>query len=91
MAYLIRGTVRDASGHPVPQARVYFRSGPGSFPDIAAMTDEEGGFTLSAPSSGTYRIESAADGFAPEVTDVDLPEAGEAPVEIRLSRSAGAA
>ena len=86
MAYVIHGTVRDASGLPVPQARAYFLSGPGPFPDIAAVTDPHGAFTLSAPSRGSYRIECAADGFAPEVTPIDLPQTGEAPVEIRLSR-----
>jgi hypothetical protein len=85
MAYVIRGTVRDPSGAPVPGARVYFVGGPDPFPDVAAVTSEQGGFALSAPSGGRYRIESVADGFAPEVTAVDLPRAAETGVEIRLS------
>ena len=61
---LISGEVRDPAGKPVAGARVYFTGGPGSFPDMAALTDARGKFSLSAPSDGEYRVACAADGFA---------------------------
>jgi uncharacterized GH25 family protein len=61
---VISGTVRDREGKPVGGARVYFTSGPVALPDIAALTDDKGSFSLSAPSAGTYEIETAADGFS---------------------------
>jgi Carboxypeptidase regulatory-like domain len=85
LAHVIRGTVRDADGLPIPQARAYFVSGPGSYPDTAAVTDENGEFALAAPSGGRYRIGCSADGFGSEVTPVELPQTEEARVEIRLS------
>jgi hypothetical protein len=84
MAYLIRGVVRDAAGSPIPAARAYFVGGPEPFPDIAALTDQSGEFTLSAPAPGTYRIECAADGFSSRLTAVDVEEDEETRLEIRL-------
>lgn len=84
MTKLIRGVVRDPQGLPVPQARAQFLSGPDPLPDIAALTDSDGTFILSAPSPGNYRIECTADGFVPVVTSVDLREAEEAHLEISL-------
>jgi Carboxypeptidase regulatory-like domain len=86
LAYVIRGTVRDAGGLPVPQARAYFVSGPGSFPDTAAVTDEHGEFTLAAPSGGSYRIGCSADDYDSQVAPVELTQAEPAHVEIRLNR-----
>jgi hypothetical protein len=60
---LISGTVRDAAGRPIAEARVYFASGPGSFPDIAALTDVRGTFSLAAPSPGSYEVECATEGY----------------------------
>jgi Carboxypeptidase regulatory-like domain len=85
MAYLIRGVVRDSSGSPIPEARAYFVGGPEPFPDIAALTDEDGAFTLSAPAPGAYRIECAAEGFSSRLTAVDVGEGEETHFEIRLT------
>jgi hypothetical protein len=60
---LISGTVRDAAGRLIAEARVYFASGPGSFPDIAALTDARGTFSLAAPLPGSYEVECAAGGY----------------------------
>jgi Carboxypeptidase regulatory-like domain len=87
MTFVIRGTVRDPAGVPVPGARAYFVSGPGPYPDIAAVTNEHGEFALAAPSRGRFGIGCTADGFASEVTSVELPQAENAPVDIRLSPS----
>ena len=74
MSSIIHGAVRDRAGVPVAQARVYFVSGPGSYPDIAALTNEDGRFTLSAPSPGAYLIECNADGYTTEVVGVNVEE-----------------
>jgi hypothetical protein len=70
----------------VVQARVYFVSGPGPLPDIAALTNEEGRFILSAPSAGAYMIECNADGFTTEVVGVNVEE-DEQDIEFLLSPS----
>ncbi|MEV8317712.1 carboxypeptidase-like regulatory domain-containing protein [Streptomyces sp. NPDC059900] len=57
----IAGVVRDASGTPVPGAHVLFSDGPRPLPDIAAMTDAEGRFSLSAPTAGVYTLTCRAD------------------------------
>jgi hypothetical protein len=81
---VIHGVVRGPDGSPVAQARAYFASGPGPFPDIAALTDPEGRFTLSAPAPGGYVIECAAEGFAPEGVSLDVKEGEESRIEITL-------
>jgi hypothetical protein len=85
MASLIRGVVRDPAGSPIPEARAYFVGGPEPFPDIAALTDEGGEFTLSAPAPGAYRIECAAGGFSSRLFAVDVGEDEETRLEIRLT------
>ncbi|MEV0122243.1 carboxypeptidase-like regulatory domain-containing protein [Streptomyces sp. NPDC050703] len=57
----ITGVVRDASGTPVAGARVLFTDGPRPLPDIAALTDAEGRFSLGAPSPGSYTLVCRAD------------------------------
>jgi hypothetical protein len=58
---VITGRVRDAHGAPLPNARVYFVRGPGDLPDVAAITDTRGLFTLTAPTPGEYEIECMTD------------------------------
>jgi protocatechuate 3,4-dioxygenase beta subunit len=60
---LISGRVVETSGKPVANARVLFVSAPQPLPDIAAVTDQTGRFSLAAPAPGAYTIELAADGF----------------------------
>lgn len=57
------GVVRDPDGTPIPRARVAFAAGPVPLPDIAALTDAEGTFALSAPADGTYVVQCHADGY----------------------------
>lgn len=85
MPYLIRGVVRDPRGSAIPAARAYFVGGPEPFPDIAALTDQGGEFTLSATAPGPYRIECAAEGFSSRVTAVDVGDDEEIRLEIRLA------
>lgn len=85
-ASVISGVVRGPSGKPVPDARVSFTKGPVSLPDTAALTDDKGSFTLSAPSPGAYTIEVNADGFAPKSATVKVPGGEKTDLEIRLKK-----
>jgi hypothetical protein len=89
MGTVIRGRVLGPDGQAMPGARVYFKSGPGVHADIAGLTSEAGEFALYAPSPGTYVIESAADGYAPAVTEVETADDGEIAVEVRLEAPRG--
>lgn len=81
---LISGVVRDEHGAPVGGARVYVVDAPVAVPDIAAVTDQEGCFTLSVPVDGRYTIEANADRGGPAQATIDArPEAPD--VELRFS------
>lgn len=80
---LVSGVVRDKRGEAVSDARLFFSAGPGPYPDVAALSDEAGRFSLSVLSTGTYTLQCMADGFAPWETVVDVQEAGAA-LEIEL-------
>jgi hypothetical protein len=67
---LIACRVLDGAGAPLAGARVYFVSGPGAFPDIAALTDDDGAVLLAAPTPGTYGLQAAADGYATETAEI---------------------
>jgi hypothetical protein len=84
-ARIIAGTVLDATGKPVAQARVYLTSAPGPIPDIAAMTSADGRFVLSAPRPGTYRIAADSDARGHGETETTVA-ANDVTVEIRLAR-----
>jgi hypothetical protein len=73
------------NGAPIAQARVYFTSAPTATPDIAALTNDRGEFTLSAPVPGEYAIEAAAEGFSPGGVVIDVTERADVEAEIRLS------
>ena len=83
-AHRISGTVRDPQGKPVAQARVYFTSAPVSLPDIAALTDDHGAFTLAVPVPGDYTIAAASDAHPPASVKVTVGDAPEIQVVIRL-------
>ncbi|MGW0904572.1 carboxypeptidase-like regulatory domain-containing protein [Streptomyces sp. NPDC002853] len=76
----ITGVVRDTSGTPVTGAHVLFTDGPRPLPDIAAVTDAEGRFSLVAPTTGEYRLICRADplmgpsGTAEATVRVEPPE-----------------
>jgi hypothetical protein len=61
---LIAGVVRDDSGAPIEDARVYFTHTPAPIPDLAALTSADGSFALSVPVDGMYTLECRAEGFA---------------------------
>ncbi|MEU2792069.1 carboxypeptidase-like regulatory domain-containing protein [Streptomyces sp. NPDC007100] len=85
---VISGVVVDADGRAVPDARVYLAAGPGAFPDVAALTDAEGRFALSAGPDGSYTVECRSErggGVASAAGAAVTVRGGAAePVEIRL-------
>ena len=81
---VISGVVRDAHGNPIAQARVYFTNGPVPLPDIAALTNKDGAFSLTAPAAGSYTIACAAEGFAPTAVTVAVTDGQETHLEIQL-------
>ena len=83
---IVAGVVTDQNGKPVPAARVSFAAGPVALPDIAALTDSRGAFTLSAPASGDYTIQCAADGYAPGSHRVVVRSGERVEVRCRLER-----
>ena len=69
---VISGVVRGSDGKPVSNARVYFTAGPVPLPEIAAVTDSRGEFSLTAPAPGEYVIESADDKFGSRSSKVKV-------------------
>lgn len=84
-ASIIAGLVRDAADRPVGAARVYFVEAPVAVPDIAALTDDHGRFTLSVPVPGTYRVEVASEGFTSTTAIVDVRGEQRVDLNVRLS------
>lgn len=84
----IAGTVVDARGRPVHGARVFLVRAPVPVPDIAALTDAEGRFSLGAPAPGTYAVGAAGDGGSVEER-VEVGAEG-AEVVLRLGGAPGA-
>lgn len=82
MPSVISGVVRGPDGRPIANARVYFTSGPVPLPEIAAITDAKGEFSLTAPAPGDYVIEGTADEFKPRSSKVKVK--GSAPVRLEL-------
>ncbi len=83
---VISGVVRDSNGKPVADARVYFTDSPSAMPDIAALTDSSGTYSLSVPSKGTYSLECNADGFAPKAATVTVASDQKVNVDIKLKK-----
>lgn len=79
----ITGVVRDTSGTPVTGAHVLFTGGPQPLPDIAALTDTEGRFSLVAPTAGEYTLICRADPL--------MGSSGTAEATVRVEPSAQAA
>ena len=85
---LITGRVSQSGGQPIAGARVFFASGPAALPDIAALTDATGRFSLAAPWPGDYALEVVADGFHSQrvSTSVGTRETRELDIELQPSR-----
>jgi len=85
----ITGVVRDQRGRFVSQARIYLKAGPVSLPDIAALTNDRGEFSLPAPVPGNYELASSADGYATTLVKVAVKPGQETRVDIRLRPEGG--
>ena len=83
---VISGVVRSPDGKPVANARVYFTAGPGPLPEIAALTDSKGAFSLTAPAPGEYVIESAADEFGARSSTVKVKGGEQVRLDLQLKR-----
>lgn len=70
-AAVITGRVVNRTRDPVRGASVYIVRAPTSVPDVAQLTGPDGGFALSVPMPGTYRIGVSAAGQKTE-QDVDV-------------------
>jgi carboxypeptidase family protein len=81
---LIAGSVCDAHGQPAPAARVFFVSGPTALPDIAALTDARGAFSLSVPVPGRYAIRAVSDRLGSATATVEVHGKGTTAVVIEL-------
>ena len=80
---IIDGAVTDPSGHPVVGATVLIASSPVPVPDIAALTGEDGGFSIAVPVPGDYGLVVRSEVDLVEVTVHVTAE--EAQVTVALS------
>lgn len=83
---VISGVVIDNNCNAVSGARVSFVSGPVPLPDIAALTDNNGSFVISAPVPGEYVIEVVSEQFIAKKVNVAVESNEEKHIEIELSR-----
>ncbi len=81
---VITGVVVDRTGAGLAEARVFFIAGPAPLPDVAALTDDEGAFGLSAPMAGEYTIQCVADGYAPRSFQVSVANGQRVNIDCRL-------
>jgi hypothetical protein len=81
---VVAGVVRGPGGQQLPLARVFIAKGPVPVPDIAALTDAEGRFTLSLPATGSYEVACVAEGYAPWSAIVEVGDQQELRLELRL-------
>jgi hypothetical protein len=82
---IVAGVVRGPADEQVPEARVFIARAPVPVPDIAALTDAEGRFTLSLPVRGIYEVACVAEGYAPSSTTIEVAEEPELRLELRLT------
>lgn len=77
----IQGTVTSKSGRLPPEVAVLIDSGP-PHPDIAALADESGRFSLAGLGSGEYIISAYVDGVRQATECVHI--GGNEPAEVQL-------
>jgi Carboxypeptidase regulatory-like domain len=82
---IVAGVVRGRADEQVPEARVFIAGGPVPVPDIAALTDADGRFTLSLPMQGSYEVACVAEGYAPSSTTIEVADNRDLRVELRLT------
>lgn len=70
----IKGRVTDQAGTPISEATIVIASGTSPFPDIAALTDEQGKYQLSGIPTGTFDVAVYADGYAAQNRTITVKE-----------------
>ncbi len=68
----IEGRAHLPDDSPLIEARVFFTTSPVPLPDIATLTDDDGRFSLYAPTRGRYEIACHADGHDPATVPIDI-------------------
>jgi Carboxypeptidase regulatory-like domain len=81
---LISGVVQDRTGRPVECARVYLTDGPKPFPDIAALTADDGSFGLFVATDGTYTLGCTAEGLGSTSVVVTIRSNEDSMVDIQF-------
>ena len=74
----VHGEVVDARGRPVAQARVGWVDGPVPVPEVMALTDAQGRFTLVAPVAGAYQLQCSSDAHGQASAPVQARKGGAA-------------
>ena len=82
----VAGRVVDQDGQPIIGASVLISAIPVAVPDIAQLTGPDGGFAMTAPVAGRYRVSVYAAGHAAAEREVDLRAAEPEALEIVLER-----
>lgn len=77
----IQGTVKATSGVTPPEVTVLIDSGP-PHPDIAALTNEAGQFSLTGLREGVYQVSAYVDGVRQATEQVQVR--ADAPAVVRL-------
>jgi hypothetical protein len=80
----IRGRVLDCSGAPVPDAAVLITRGPGSLPDIAQLSGDDGGFLMTDLERGEYHLLARSECGRVGEAVVIVDGSGVADAEIRV-------
>jgi hypothetical protein len=86
---IISGVVRDASGTPVPSARLIFVESPVPLPDISLLTNPAGAFQLNVPVAGRYTIAATAPGYARTTAVIEVRGNGDTHTELTLHDALG--
>jgi Carboxypeptidase regulatory-like domain len=81
---VVGGVVRGPGGEELPQARVFIAKAPVPVPDVAALTDAEGRFTLSLPAAGRYEVACVVEGYAPLSATVEVADEQGLQLELQL-------
>lgn len=68
---IIRGEVTSIDG-VVAFASVLIEAAPAPFPDVAALTDNDGRFSFAGVGPGTYRIVINAEGYGVVSVQIDV-------------------
>lgn len=82
----VRGQVVTASGQPVPRAAIELLNAAGR-PDRSARADDEGRFSLTAPTTGRARLRATSLGYRPTVIEIDLVAGRETTANITLAEA----